>query len=58
MWRWRSRARSLEGARAWFVAAYIEDARLRSSASLDTPAATMLAVVYRYTPAELQRVTE
>jgi hypothetical protein len=51
-------ARSLEGARGWFVAAYIEDARLQSSAPLDTPAATMLTVVYRYTPAELQRVAE
>jgi len=50
--------RSLEGARGWFVAAYIEDARLQSSAPFDTPAATMLTVVYRYTVAELQRVAE
>lgn len=51
-------ARSLEGARGWFVAAYVEDARLRSPAPLDTPAATMLIVVYRYTPADLQRIAE
>ncbi len=46
-------ARSLEGARGWFVAAYIEDAQLQSSAPADTPATTMLTVVYRYTLAEL-----
>lgn len=50
--------RSLEGARGWFVAAYIEDARLQSSAPLGTPAATMLTVVYRYTTAALHRVAE
>jgi hypothetical protein len=50
--------RSVEAARIWFLAAYIEDARSSRGGVGDTPARLVLRVVYRYSLASLRALEQ
>jgi hypothetical protein len=50
--------RSVDGARAWFLAAFVEDARLQARAPLQSLAARTLSTLYEYMPQALRAIAD